>query len=72
VGTKSVESRTSPTFSTLHPELTVSATRRAEPLVAERGFSAYTSTNRTCEFGMTRATAHLCRYLLEVLGQVTR
>jgi D-lactate dehydrogenase len=56
----------------LHPELTASATRREAASVAEREFSAYASTNRTCEIGMSRATGHPYQHLLEVLEQVTR
>ena len=56
----------------LHPELTASATWREAASVAEREFSAYASTNRTCELGMTRATGHPYQHLLEVLEQVSR
>ena len=56
----------------LHPELTASATRREAASIADREFSAYASTNRTCELGMTRATGHPYQHLLEVLEQVTR
>lgn len=56
----------------LHPELTASATWREAAAVAERDFSAYASTNRTCELGMTRATGHSYQHVLEVLEQVTR
>jgi D-lactate dehydrogenase len=56
----------------LHPELTASATRREAASLADRSFTAYASTNRTCELGMTRATGHPYQHLLEVLEQVTR
>jgi D-lactate dehydrogenase len=56
----------------LHPELTASATRHEAAAVNERSFTAYASTNRTCEIGMTRATGHQYQHLLELLDQVTR
>jgi D-lactate dehydrogenase len=34
--------------------------------------TAHVSVNRTCELGMTRATGHPYRHLLEVLEEVTR
>jgi len=56
----------------LHPELTASATRLEATAVRQRAFSAYASTNRTCEIGMTRATGHHYQHVLELLEQVTR
>jgi D-lactate dehydrogenase len=56
----------------LHPELTASATRPEATAIADREFSAYASTNRTCELGMARATGHPYQHVLEVLAQVTR
>jgi D-lactate dehydrogenase len=56
----------------LHPELTASATSAEAGSMTEREFDAYASTNRTCEIGMTRATGHEYRHLLEILEQVTR
>ncbi len=56
----------------LHPELTASATRReAEEIRGTQG-SAYVSSNRTCEIGMTRATGRTYRHVLEVLAEATR
>lgn len=56
----------------LHTELTASATRHEAAAIADREFSAYASTNRTCELGMARATGHPDQHVLEVLAQVTR
>jgi D-lactate dehydrogenase len=56
----------------LHPELTASATAAEARAVAGQPATAYASVNRTCELGMTRATGHPYRHLLEVLEQVTR
>lgn len=56
----------------LHPELTASATEREAANVRQREFTAYASTNRTCEIGMTRATGHEYRHLLELVNEATR
>ncbi|MCW2903736.1 MAG: D-lactate dehydrogenase, partial [Streptosporangiaceae bacterium] len=56
----------------LHPELTASATAREAAALAGRTYTAYASTNRTCELGMSRATGHPYRHLLELLEQATR
>lgn len=61
----------------LHPELTASATAQesAEIAAAEerRGsFDAFVSANRTCEIGMTRATGHPYRHVIELLEELTR
>jgi D-lactate dehydrogenase len=56
----------------LHPELTASATASEARAVARRPATAYASVNRTCELGMTRATAHPYRHLLEILEEGTR
>jgi D-lactate dehydrogenase len=56
----------------LHPELTASATAAEARDVAGSGASAHVSVNRTCEIGMTRATGHPYRHVLEVLDEVTR
>jgi D-lactate dehydrogenase len=56
----------------LHPELTASATRQEAAEIDARDFDAYASVNRTCEIGMTRATGHPYRHLLELLEQATR
>ena len=54
----------------LHPELTASATRPEAAEVAALGQAeAYVSGNRTCEIGMTRATGHEYRHILEVLAE---
>ncbi len=54
----------------LHPELTASATELEAAEVASGTFDAYVSCNRTCEIGMTRATGHQYRHILEVLDHV--
>jgi D-lactate dehydrogenase len=56
----------------LHPELTASATRRLAANLAERDFTAYASSNRTCEIGMTRATGHSYQHILELVEEATR
>jgi len=56
----------------LHPELTASATAAEARAVNARPAAAYASVNRTCELGMTRATGHPYRHLLEILDDVTR
>ncbi|WP_349903726.1 FAD-binding and (Fe-S)-binding domain-containing protein [Parafrigoribacterium humi] len=56
----------------LHPELTASATKREAVNVQQRQFTAYASTNRTCEIGMSRATGHEYRHLLELVNEATR
>ena len=53
----------------LHPELTRSATRAEAAEVAEREYDEYVSANRTCELGMSRATGHEYRHVLEVLAE---
>ncbi|MDQ1622838.1 MAG: D-lactate dehydrogenase [Actinomycetota bacterium] len=56
----------------LHPELTDSATDEQAREINGREFAAYASTNRTCELGMSKATGHSYRHLLEVLEEATR
>ena len=56
----------------LHPELTASATQAEAAEVLTRDFDEYVSANRTCEIGMTRATGHEYRHILEVLEEATR
>nr|WTB28569.1 FAD-binding oxidoreductase [Streptomyces sp. NBC_00830] len=53
----------------LHPELTASATRAESAELAGRTYTAYASCNRTCEIGMTRATGHDYRNILEILWE---
>lgn len=56
----------------LHPELTASATAAEARAVARHSATAYASLNRTCELGMTRATGHPYRHVLELLDSATR
>ncbi|MBP3037383.1 FAD-binding oxidoreductase [Arthrobacter sp. zg-ZUI100] len=56
----------------LHPELTASATDKQAAEINEREFAAYASVNRTCEIGMTAATGHTYRHVLEYLAEATR
>ena len=58
----------------LHPELTASATAPEAAEVsayAAPAVTAYVSSNRTCEIGMTRATGQDYRHVLEVLDEAT-
>ncbi len=54
----------------LHPELTAAATRAESRAVRAERYDAYVSCNRTCEIGMTRATGHPYRHVLEVLDSL--
>ena len=56
----------------LHPELTASATAAEARAVRRQSAAAHASINRTCELGMTRATGHPDRHVLEILDDVTR
>jgi D-lactate dehydrogenase len=56
----------------LHPELTASATAAEAAEVCSREYTEYASVNRTCELGMSRATGHDYRHLLELLEEATR
>ena len=56
----------------LHPELTESATDKQAAEINEREFAAYASVNRTCEIGMSKATGHTYRHVLEYLAEATR
>lgn len=62
----------------LHPELSASATAPEAGGIEEaeraRGgrFAEYASSNRTCEIGLTRATARPYRHILELLAEATR
>ncbi|MFF5078454.1 FAD-binding and (Fe-S)-binding domain-containing protein [Actinoplanes sp. NPDC000266] len=51
----------------LHPELTASATEAEARAVTAGDHAAHASVNRTCEIGLTRATGHPYRHLLELL-----
>jgi D-lactate dehydrogenase len=51
----------------LHPELTASATAAEAAEVARIASTEHASLNRTCELGMTRATGHEYRHVLQVL-----
>jgi len=55
----------------LHPELTASATRPEATEVNGAVYDAYLSSNRTCELGMSRATGHTYRHVLELLAELT-
>ncbi|MFT4123338.1 MAG: FAD-binding and (Fe-S)-binding domain-containing protein [Microbacteriaceae bacterium] len=57
----------------LHPELTESATRaERETVLAAPPGALHASLNRTCELGMTRATGHEYRHVLQVLDAASR
>jgi len=53
----------------LHPELTASATAPEATGVEVAASVAHASLNRTCELGMTRATGHDYRHVLQVLDE---
>ena len=55
----------------LHPELTASATAAEAADVAFAGSAVHASLNRTCELGMTRATGHEYRHILQLLDEAT-
>jgi D-lactate dehydrogenase len=55
----------------LHPELTASATAAEAADVAAAGSAVHASLNRTCELGMTRATGHEYRHILQLLDDAT-
>ncbi len=54
----------------LHPELTRSATKAEAAEVTSGSYDAHLSSNRTCELGMSRATGHTYRHVLEVLAEL--
>jgi D-lactate dehydrogenase len=56
----------------LHPELTAAATTAESAELAGRTYTAYASCNRTCEIGMTRATGHDYRGILELVWESVR
>jgi D-lactate dehydrogenase len=56
----------------LHPELTASATEPAAAQLRSETYSAYASTNRTCEIAMTRATGRVYRHIVELVEEATR
>ena len=56
----------------LHPELTESATQAEAREISSRNFSAYASSNRPCEIGMSQATGQTYIHLLEILEEVSR
>ncbi|NJC72937.1 FAD-binding oxidoreductase [Planosporangium thailandense] len=56
----------------LHPEVTAAATRPEAAELAGARFDEYVSNNRTCELGMSRATGHTYRHILELLEACTR
>jgi len=56
----------------LHPELTAAATAPEAQELSARKFSAYASSNRPCEIGMSQATGQSYQHLLEILEKVSR
>lgn len=56
----------------LHPELTAAATAAEAQELSAQKFSAYASSNRPCEIGMSQATGRSYVHLLEILEQVSR
>ncbi|MEW2288831.1 FAD-binding and (Fe-S)-binding domain-containing protein [Streptomyces sp. NPDC047841] len=55
----------------LHPEITASAVAAQAAELNAVTYDAYASCNRTCELGMTRATGHPYRHVLELLDEAT-
>ncbi|MEU9386993.1 (Fe-S)-binding protein, partial [Streptomyces sp. NPDC048279] len=55
----------------LHPEITARATAAQAAEIKAGTYDAYASCNRTCEMGMTRATGHPYRHVLELLDEAT-
>ncbi|MEV5386933.1 FAD-binding and (Fe-S)-binding domain-containing protein [Streptomyces sp. NPDC052721] len=55
----------------LHPEITASAVAAQAAELSTGTYDAYASCNRTCELGMTRATGHPYRHVLELLDEAT-
>ena len=51
----------------LHPELTASATKSQAAELAAGHFDAFSSCNRTCELGMTRATGQQYQHIVELV-----
>ncbi|MFE3164184.1 FAD-binding and (Fe-S)-binding domain-containing protein [Streptomyces sp. NPDC059224] len=55
----------------LHPEITARATAAQAAEIKAGTYDGYASCNRTCEMGMTRATGHPYRHVLELLDEAT-
>lgn len=56
----------------LFPELTASATHHEAANLEGKEYSAYISSNRMCEVGMTRATGHVYRSYVHLVEEATR
>lgn len=56
----------------LHPELPKAATRMAVSEIAEREFSAYASTSRSCEVALSAVVGRRFVHILELLATATR
>ncbi len=56
----------------LFPELTASATKHEAEDLKGKDYSAYVSSNRMCEVGMTRATGKIYRSYIHLLEEATR
>ena len=56
----------------LFPELTAAATKHEAEDLQGKEYTAYVSSNRMCEVGMTRATGRLYRSYIQVLEELTR
>ncbi len=56
----------------LFPELTASATKHEAEDLQDKEYTAYVSSNRMCEVGMTRATGHIYRSYIHLLEEATR
>ena len=56
----------------LFPELTAAATKHEAEDLQGPEYTAYVSSNRMCEVGMTRATGHIYRSYIHLLEELTR
>lgn len=56
----------------LFPELTAAATKHEAEDLQGQEYTAYVSSNRMCEVGMTRATGRIYRSYIHVLEELTR
>jgi D-lactate dehydrogenase len=55
----------------LHPDLTLSATRKESEELSSEIFAAYASSNRPCQQAMTQATGQKYLHLIELVDRVS-
>jgi D-lactate dehydrogenase len=56
----------------LHPELPAAALRSEVAELADEQHTAYVSSNRTCEIGLSRESGHAYRSVVHLLEEATR